>query len=91
MTDTHFCSQPSLIGALIAEAPLLPRTMFLGNAAHGCEDKILTLINELFTGQFSPVKSGYFHFFVEKAAVQRFILLARRSLRSESELRSRSY
>ena len=32
------------------EAKLLLRPMFLGNAATSCEDNILTLIHELFTG-----------------------------------------
>jgi hypothetical protein len=39
---------------------LLLLSMFLGNLALSSEDNILTLINELFTGQFLPVKSGFF-------------------------------
>ena len=40
-------------------ANLLRLHMFLGNLAFACEDNILTLINELFTGRFPPVKSGF--------------------------------
>ena len=36
--------------------------MFVGNIALSCEDNILTLINELFTGQLPPIKSGGFSF-----------------------------
>ena len=44
------------------EAEFPPRPMFVGNVAPSCEDNILTLINELFTGQLPPIKSGAFSF-----------------------------
>ena len=39
---------------------LLLLAMFLGNVALGCEDNILTLINELFTGRFPANKIRLF-------------------------------
>src|SRR5215472_4151684 len=44
------------------------RATFLGQALCSCEDNILTLVHELFTGCFLPIKSGIFLFEWRKKA-----------------------
>lgn len=51
--------------------------MFLGNAAASCEDNILTLIHELFTGHFLPVKGDIFSFVLLNNTCTKRLRLAR--------------